>query len=130
MTTLIITNDFPPRIGGIESFVGDIAELLDRDVLVYASGPPGAARTDADRGYPVIRAGELLLPTPRVAARAADDASDQDQQEGERKAGQADADALCSRAGEMGHVRRSYGRLRYNATPPLTVNCRIAKRDT
>ena len=70
--TVIITNDFPPRIGGIESFVADIAELLDRKVLVYASGPPGASRTDADRGYPVVRAGELLLPTPRVAARAVD----------------------------------------------------------
>ncbi|HSU35365.1 MAG TPA: glycosyltransferase family 4 protein, partial [Propionibacteriaceae bacterium] len=69
---VIITNDFPPRIGGIESFVADIAELLDRKVLVYASGPPGASRTDADRGYPVVRAGELLLPTPRVAARAVD----------------------------------------------------------
>jgi phosphatidylinositol alpha-1,6-mannosyltransferase len=71
-TTLIITNDFPPRIGGIESFVADIAELLDRDVLVYASGPPGAAQTDSTRGYPVVRAGELLLPTHRVAKRAAD----------------------------------------------------------
>ena len=71
-TTLIITNDFPPRIGGIESFVADIAELLDRDVLVYASGPPGAARLTPTRGYPVVRAGELLLPTHRVAARAVD----------------------------------------------------------
>ena len=70
--TMIITNDFPPRIGGIESFVADIAELLDREVLVYASGPAGASRTDADRGYPVVRAGELLLPTRRVAARAVD----------------------------------------------------------
>ncbi len=71
-TTLIITNDFPPRIGGIESFVADVAELLDREVLVYASGPSGASRTDADRGYPVVRAGDLLLPTPRVATRAVD----------------------------------------------------------
>lgn len=70
--TLIITNDFPPRIGGIESFVSDVAELLDREVLVYASGPAGSSQTDADRGYPVVRAGELLLPTPRVAGRAVD----------------------------------------------------------
>jgi phosphatidylinositol alpha-1,6-mannosyltransferase len=35
---LIITNDFPPRIGGIESFVSEICTLLDHDVLVYASG--------------------------------------------------------------------------------------------
>ena len=68
--TLIITNDFPPRIGGIESFVSDVCALLDDDVVVYASGPPGAERTDRDRGYPVVRDGSLLLPTPRVAARA------------------------------------------------------------
>ena len=39
-------------------------------MVVYASGPPGAERTDRDRGYPVVRDGSLLLPTPRVAARA------------------------------------------------------------
>jgi phosphatidylinositol alpha-1,6-mannosyltransferase len=69
--TLIVTNDFPPRIGGIESFVADIAELLVRDVVVYTSGPPGAAASDAGRGYPVIRDGSLLLPSPRLARRTA-----------------------------------------------------------
>ena len=69
-TTLVITNDFPPRIGGIESFVDDICTLLDADVAVYASGPPGAAEADHRRGFPVVRAGSLLLPTPRTAARA------------------------------------------------------------
>ena len=68
--TLIITNDFPPRIGGIESFVSEICTLLNYDVVVYASGSPGAAASDRDRGFPVIRDGPLLLPTPRVAARA------------------------------------------------------------
>jgi phosphatidyl-myo-inositol dimannoside synthase len=69
--TLIITNDFPPRIGGIESFVADICELLDFDVVVYASGPPGAADSDNDRRYPVTRDGSLLLPTRRLADRTA-----------------------------------------------------------
>jgi len=69
--TLIVTNDFPPRIGGIESFVADVAELLARDVVVYTSGPPGAAASDAGRGYPVIRDGSLLLPSPRLARRTA-----------------------------------------------------------
>ena len=70
MPTLVVTNDFPPRIGGIESFVGDVCRLLDDDVVVYASGPAGATATDGDRGYPVVRAGSLLLPTRSVAARA------------------------------------------------------------
>ena len=34
--SLIITNDFPPRIGGIESFVSDVCALLDHHVVVYA----------------------------------------------------------------------------------------------
>ena len=70
--TLVITNDFPPRIGGIESFVSDVCSLLDHDVLVVASGPPGASATDVERGYPVVRAGSLLLPTRRVAAELTD----------------------------------------------------------
>ena len=69
-STLIITNDFPPRIGGIESFVSEVCTLLDHDVVVYASGSAGAAASDLNRPFRVIRDGPLLLPTPRVAARA------------------------------------------------------------
>lgn len=69
-STLIITNDFPPRIGGIESFVSEVCALLDHDVLVYASGSAGAAASDLDRPFRVIRDGPLLAPTPRVATRA------------------------------------------------------------
>jgi phosphatidyl-myo-inositol dimannoside synthase len=68
--TLIITNDFPPRVGGIESFVSDVCELLDHDVVVYAPGTSGAAASDRDCPFPVIRNGPLMLPTPRIAARA------------------------------------------------------------
>ena len=71
-TTLVVTNDFPPRIGGIESFLADACGLLDDDVVVYASGPAGAERSDRERPYPVVRAGPLLVPTPQVARRAAD----------------------------------------------------------
>ncbi len=67
--TLIITNDFPPRVGGIESFVSDVCALLDHDVVVYAPGTDGAVASDRDRPFPVIRNGPLLLPTPRIAAR-------------------------------------------------------------
>jgi phosphatidyl-myo-inositol dimannoside synthase len=68
--TLIITNDFPPRIGGIESFISDVCSLLDYDVVVYASGSSGAAASDHARPFRVVRDGPLLLPTPRTAARA------------------------------------------------------------
>ncbi|SEQ62927.1 glycosyltransferase family 4 protein [Microlunatus flavus] len=71
-TTLVVTNDFPPRIGGIESFVAEVCRLLDDDVVVLASGPPGASASDAGRPYRVVRHRGLLLPTPDVARRAAD----------------------------------------------------------
>ena len=68
--TLVVTNDFPPRIGGIESFVADLCHLLDDDVVVLTSGPPGAGAGDRHRRHPVVRSGALLLPTPATARQA------------------------------------------------------------
>ncbi|WP_375423148.1 glycosyltransferase family 4 protein [uncultured Friedmanniella sp.] len=73
--TLVLTNDFPPRIGGIESFVADACELLDRDVVVYASGPAGdrrgdTGRGDVGRGYPVVRGGPVLTAGPATIRAA------------------------------------------------------------
>jgi phosphatidylinositol alpha-1,6-mannosyltransferase len=70
--TLVVTNDFPPRQGGIQTFV---AALLARrppgSVVVLASDHPGAAEHDAGLPYPVVRRPTgLLLPT-RATARAA-----------------------------------------------------------
>ncbi|MEU0398721.1 glycosyltransferase family 4 protein [Streptomyces sp. NPDC006197] len=71
-TTLIITNDFPPRQGGIETFVHAMAvRVPDHDVVVYTSSEPGAAEYDATLPFPVIRdTSHMLLPTRRVTARA------------------------------------------------------------
>ncbi|MCK7625574.1 glycosyltransferase family 4 protein [Streptomyces sp. RS10V-4] len=72
--TLIVTNDFPPRQGGIETFVHAMASRFPRDdVVVYTSSEPGAADHDAALPYPVIRdPARMLLPTPRTASRAVD----------------------------------------------------------
>lgn len=70
--TLIISNDFPPRVGGIESFVADIVALLDSDVLVYTSCSPESAAWDRSLDVEVIRAGRVLLPT-RASTREAVD---------------------------------------------------------
>ena len=72
--TLVVTNDFPPRTGGIESFVAALtAGLPPAEVVVYASSTPGAARVDASLPFPVHRdAARTLLPTPRVRRRAVD----------------------------------------------------------
>jgi phosphatidylinositol alpha-1,6-mannosyltransferase len=70
VTTLIVTNDFPPRVGGIESFVADVVEMLGRDVVVYTSSSPGSAAADRALDIEVIRGGPVLLPTPAATRRA------------------------------------------------------------
>lgn len=70
-TTLIVTNDFPPRVGGIESFVADVVGLLDSDVLVYTCSPPGATAFDRSHSVEVVRAGRVLLPTAAATRQAA-----------------------------------------------------------
>ena len=71
--TLIVTNDFPPRRGGIQSFVHGLATRLPPDtVTVYAPAWEGAAAFDAEQRFPVIRhPTSLMLPVPAVARRAA-----------------------------------------------------------
>ncbi len=70
---LIVTNDFPPRRGGIQSFVHALAVRLPADgVVVYAPAWEGAAAFDAQQPFPVIRhPGSLMLPVRPVARRAA-----------------------------------------------------------
>lgn len=69
---LIVTNDFPPRSGGIQSFVYALAVGLPADgVVVYAPAWPGAAEFDAKLPFPVVRHRfSLMLPIPGVARRA------------------------------------------------------------
>jgi phosphatidylinositol alpha-1,6-mannosyltransferase len=69
--TLIVTNDFPPRRGGIQSFVHQIAVRLPAgSVVVYASDHDGSAAFDAAQPFPVVRHPRgVLLPT-RAARRA------------------------------------------------------------
>jgi len=70
--TLVVTNDFPPRQGGIETFVHAMAGRFPAgSVVVYTSAEPGAAAHDAALPYPVVRdPARMLLPTPRATARA------------------------------------------------------------
>jgi phosphatidylinositol alpha-1,6-mannosyltransferase len=70
---LILTNDFPPRAGGIQSFVHALAMRLPAgSVTVYAPAWEGAAEFDASQPFPVERhPTSLMLPVPSVARRAA-----------------------------------------------------------
>jgi phosphatidyl-myo-inositol dimannoside synthase len=69
---LIVTNDFPPRSGGIQSFVHALATRLPAgQVVVYAPAWKGAAEFDARQPFPVVRhPTSLMLPVPSVARRA------------------------------------------------------------
>src|SRR5215469_18159364 len=70
--TLIVTNDFPPRRGGIQSFVHELALRLPPDELtVYAPRWDGAAEFDARQPFEVVRhSTSLMIHSPGVARRA------------------------------------------------------------
>jgi phosphatidylinositol alpha-1,6-mannosyltransferase len=72
--TLLVTNDFPPRPGGIQQFVHNLAVRQPAgSVVVYASSWRGAAKFDAEQPFEVVREDtSVLLPTPRAARRAAE----------------------------------------------------------
>jgi phosphatidyl-myo-inositol dimannoside synthase len=71
--TLIVTNDFPPRRGGIQSFVHELALRLDPDRLtVYAPKWDGDAAFDAAAPFEVVRhPTSLMIGGPSVRHRAA-----------------------------------------------------------
>ena len=71
--TLVVTNDFPPRQGGIQTFVAALLGTRPPESLVvYASDHAGSAEHDAALPYEVVRAPTgMLLPTPGAARAAA-----------------------------------------------------------
>ncbi|MFF3983367.1 glycosyltransferase family 4 protein [Streptomyces sp. NPDC001797] len=77
--TLVVTNDFPPRPGGIQAFLHNMALRLDPErLVVYAStwkrGPESAEATaafDAEQPFTVVRdRTTMLLPTPAATRTA------------------------------------------------------------
>ena len=77
--TLIVTNDFPPRPGGIQAFLHNMALRLDPERLVvlastWKRGREGAEATaafDAEQPFTVVRdPTTMLLPTPGATRKA------------------------------------------------------------
>ncbi len=72
MRHLLLTNDFPPKVGGIQSYLWELwRRLPPDDVTVLTASYPGAAWWDSQQKFQVIRAREpVLLPQPFLARRA------------------------------------------------------------
>jgi phosphatidyl-myo-inositol dimannoside synthase len=70
--TLVITNDFPPRPGGIQTFGYEIVRRFEPgSVTVLTSDWEGAAEFDAAQDFKVIRANtKTLLPSKSTLAMA------------------------------------------------------------
>lgn len=73
--TLLVTNDFPPTLGGIQSYLRDFVGTLDpAEIIVLAStqDAEAARQHDAQLPYRVIRwPRRVMLPTPATAREMA-----------------------------------------------------------
>jgi phosphatidylinositol alpha-1,6-mannosyltransferase len=74
VTHLLVTNDFPPKIGGIQAYLWELWRRIDpaEFVVLTASSADGAAGFDAEAAAAGIRIERLparvLLPTPATVA--------------------------------------------------------------
>jgi phosphatidylinositol alpha-1,6-mannosyltransferase len=71
---LLVSNDFPPRRGGIQSYLHNLVDHLvaagTHTLMVYAPAWKGADEFDREAAYEVVRhPGTLMLPVPSVAGR-------------------------------------------------------------
>lgn len=70
---LLVTNDFPPKIGGIQSFLWELwRRLPPTSFTVLTVGHPGAEAFDREQEFRIERLPlRMLLPTPGLARRTA-----------------------------------------------------------
>ena len=68
---LLVTNDFPPKVGGIQSVLWEWWRRLPSDSFTVLTSPhPDAKRFDADQPFEVVRTREpVLLPHPIMVKR-------------------------------------------------------------
>ncbi|MDE3085945.1 MAG: glycosyltransferase family 4 protein [Acidobacteriota bacterium] len=72
---LLVTNDFPPKVGGIQAYLWELWRRLDPEayVVLTSSSHPDAAAFDAEAagaGIRILRApARTLLPTPATVRR-------------------------------------------------------------
>jgi phosphatidylinositol alpha-1,6-mannosyltransferase len=68
---LLVTNDFPPKVGGIQSYLWELWRRLDPTTFTVLTTPyEGAVAWDAEQPFRVVRTPEKVLwPTPSLARR-------------------------------------------------------------
>ena len=68
---LLVTNDFPPKVGGIQNYLWELwRRLPPDDVVVHTTPHRGSATFDAQQPFTVIRSREpWLLPGPHLVRR-------------------------------------------------------------
>jgi phosphatidylinositol alpha-1,6-mannosyltransferase len=75
VTHLLVTNDFPPKVGGIQAYLWELWRRMDPEtfVVITASSDPGSEQFDreqAARGIRIERVpGRILVPTPGLVRR-------------------------------------------------------------
>jgi phosphatidylinositol alpha-1,6-mannosyltransferase len=71
MRHVLVTNDFPPKIGGIQSYLWELwRRLPPEEVTVLTSAYPDARTFDAEQSFRIDRTREpVLLPQPALARR-------------------------------------------------------------
>jgi phosphatidylinositol alpha-1,6-mannosyltransferase len=71
VTGLLVTNDFPPKIGGIQSYLHELWRRLPvADATVFTTRHDGDAAWDAEQPFRVVRARERqFFPTRSLATR-------------------------------------------------------------
>ena len=69
MSYLLVTNDFPPKVGGIQSYLYELFRRLPPEELTVLTTPHrGATAFDERQRFRIERWGTpVLLPTPRLA---------------------------------------------------------------
>lgn len=68
MTHLLVTNDYPPKVGGIQNYLWELWRRLPPDEFAVFTRPhPGDGAFDAGEGYRIVRSRQrFLLPTPSL----------------------------------------------------------------
>lgn len=73
MSHLLVTNDFPPKLGGIQSYLWELWRRLDPDSFTVLTTPhDGAAAWDAAQAFGVERVTQKMLMPTRAMVRRID----------------------------------------------------------